>query len=114
MPMSDRDVRGTPKAQPIFAERPKLTTVRETGWNIELVKSEPPLGRGGRPRFVDQIKDLVEDVRAEPGQWFRIATWPGKSSASGFMKLVKAAYPDLEWSARRFGEGSALFVRKAS
>lgn len=93
---------------------PTPTTPAQPGTapRVELRRCDPPRsGRGsGLQRDIDAV---LAGVRAEPGTWFQIATWPGASSASGWRKKLGDLHDDLELRALKDGRGSALYAKAA-
>jgi hypothetical protein len=87
-----------------------LTAVPESK-GPTLVRSDPPPKRGGRHGTTTVIESLVPELRDNAGVWFRVHTWPAKSTANSARTLLAKRHPDIEWVARVIGEGSALWAK---
>ncbi len=84
-----------------------------------IVWEDPPAGRlGARLPMLDT--DQLALLRANPGRWAKVKTFPGKSSASSYVQQLRtgkralgddATATDFEFAGRRAGAGSALYVR---
>lgn len=75
----------------------------------EVAWEEPP--KRGRRSVVAELAAKVERVRTRPNTWARIKTFDGKSGASGHVKAMRDAYPDVEFQGSVVATGSALFAR---
>lgn len=69
----------------------------------------PPRSRGGKVKAAVELA-LVQ-LKERPGEWARILTFTGKTTSGGMRKQLAAQYPDCEFRAGRFEEGSALWAR---
>lgn len=96
--------------------QPKLRAVPEQRRNvkapeIELVRCDPP-PPGRRSTIRDALHAQLDAVAADPGTWYRVATWPGKSSAHSAATTLKRTTTGYTFQARAgFDGGSALWAR---
>ncbi len=85
------------------------------GATVALVAdTPPPPSRRGRrgDGVLDEASAHVPELKRAAGTWFRVATWPGKSSANSARSNLGKRHPDVEWVARVLPEGgSGLWAR---
>lgn len=77
---------------------------------IAVVREDPPaiVRRARTSRFAAAL----EEVKATPGEWFRVATFPKRRGASSAASTCKKAFTGFEFTARKHGaQGSALFAK---
>jgi hypothetical protein len=98
--------------------RPSLATVHDTdrpldaksGPTVGLRRCDPPV-KTRRHGLAEQISALVPQLEADPGEWFQVAAWPGKSSGAAMAKRMKDAHPGIEWRGAVTPSGSGLWAR---
>lgn len=91
-------------------ERQMHAVPTDSGPTIKVVREDPP-ERGRGSSIGTRMGPALAEVRGEPGVWFRVATFPGKTGANAAQTSCKKAHPGYSFAARRLEEGSALWAR---
>lgn len=87
-----------------------------TGPLFRVVKETPAEVRVGRKPLHERVAPFLVEVKADPGAWFRIGTWPsasgGSSAANSLSKAQKDGKLDKKFTfaVRKVDDGSALYA----
>jgi hypothetical protein len=65
-----------------------------------------------RRKTVDRLDPALQHLKDQPGRWAQIAEYPSSSGANNAARsLREAGYIEYEYTSRKAGVGSALWVR---
>lgn len=66
----------------------------------------------GRPRD-SSTRRLIAELKAEPGEWRRIAGYPPEREKSAWTRgsTTVRRHPELEYTVRRTDDGAELYLR---
>lgn len=99
--------RKTATVTPITS-RPRTTAAPD----LTIVWEEPrPKTRGGRNSLVERLQPALDQLRAKPGAWARIASYESKSAAGSAAKSMRKRTPGFEFEARNGDGHSRLYAR---
>ena len=78
---------------------------------VGLIAKEDPPQRGPRGIF-DEVVELIPQLRAERGTWFRVAEFKSPTGAFSTAKKLRDRYPgQLEARGATLNGGSGLWAR---
>lgn len=73
---------------------------------------EPPASRVGKTaKVLAEVRALVIELKRNPGKWARIKDYASASGAGSIRTKLVAAFPDVEFVARKLDDGSAIWAR---
>lgn len=106
---TDRTPATTPAAALGSALDKAVTILSPNGDGGQLIWEQPPVRNGSS--IVDRAGELIPALKRRAGEWARIVTYSGKTSAGGYTRKLRERYPDCEFRAGKHGTGSAIWAR---
>lgn len=80
---------------------------------FRLVKETPPEpGSRGRKKLSEKVAPMLNQVKDDPGEWYRLATYTNGSSGSSAAGTLRKQVTDKKWTflGRKTADGSALYA----
>jgi hypothetical protein len=98
-----------PKAGELSGSGAKPAPVVEHQADDGMVWEEPPVPKRGG--LEQRVAPLVARLRSRPGQWARVMTFDGRTSAAAQVAKCRKLFPDCEFRAGPLGDPSGVWGR---
>jgi hypothetical protein len=79
-----------------------------------IIWEDPPRASTGPRRGSPVEAAVISQLKAHPGRWAKVRTWPGRSANACRYRILKGHYPELavgDWEACAVQQGRVLYLR---